>query len=292
MDDDLRDRFRSDRRDFSQPAPRPHHQSMPAQPGPDHPEPKPHNTSHTPPPRPQNEHHSMPQNPFMTPSQPRPTNMHPRAYPQPAHRAQPKPSHRPSTHHAEQTDQKPTAQYQPRYEKPAKKTSRRKKWFIATSILLIVGTLAAGGVLWAYPKYNNQKAESQTKGPFSSDVQNSATFKLFYPGTLPPGYKVDESSIKFANNVLTYAASNSKGQRLVFTMQQIAPQFNFNQFYKEQLKESEEITTPYGKAVIGKNSNRNLGSMAVDNTWLLLSTNSTEVTADEMALVLQNLKQR
>jgi hypothetical protein len=48
--------------------------------------------------------------------------------------------------------------------------------------------------------------------------------------------------------------------------------------------------TPYGKAVIGKNSNRNLGSMAVDTTWLLLSTNSSEVTADEMALVFQNLK--
>jgi hypothetical protein len=284
MDDDIRDRFRAPRRDFSQPASRPQHQ--PAQPKPPQSPPAEHKLP-APTPRPHDAPHHRPQNPFTAPAHHPQTHTqpknHPKSHPQPAHRA-----HSASSPSPAAAQQKSSAQYSPRYEKPVKKTRRGKKWLVALVFLLIFCAFTAGGVLWAYPKYNTKKSHSQN--PFSTNIQTSAAFKLFYPAKLPAGYIVDKSTIDFTSGVLKYAAINSSGRRLVFTMQKIAPQFNFNEFYKAQLKDSREITTPYGKAVIGKNSNRNLGSMAVDTTWLLLSTNSSEVTADEMALVFQNLK--
>jgi hypothetical protein len=54
--------------------------------------------------------------------------------------------------------------------------------------------------------------------------------------------------------------------------------------------EAQQYQTPYGQATVGKNSGRYLGSLTDGDTWLLLSTNSTAVSQDDISLVMTHLK--
>jgi hypothetical protein len=106
---------------------------------------------------------------------------------------------------------------------------------------------------------------------------------------LPPGYIVDKSSIKIANGALTYHADNGR-RRLVFTLQDVPTNLDFADFYKAQMKDIHQYTTAYGQAIIGTNDNRRLGSLVSGTSWMLLSTNTSDVTFDDMSLVMSSLK--
>lgn len=211
---------------------------------------------------------------------PRPTVM---PQPRPAYTHHPRPQPRPSSR--PQIAPMPRANFE-EHNYPAvdsrgrTKRKSKKTWFIIASLIIIMGLAAAGWFL-VYPKYSNPN-------PFPASIQKSATMSLFYPGKMPAGYIVDKNSIHTANGAVIYYANNGN-KRLVFTSQKTPPNFDFNAFYRQQLKTSTDFNTQYGEVVIGKNDNRYLGSLSANNTWLLLSTNSPEVSLNDMSLVLHNL---
>jgi len=164
---------------------------------------------------------------------------------------------------------------------PVHKPKKRRavKFFI---FLVVLAALAGGGVL-AYHKYN-------VKSPFPADIRQNADIDLLYPGQLPAGYKIDASSYKQTNGILTYNAYNSD-QKLVFTLQKTPTVFDFNTFYKQQFQNSRQINTNYGTATLGINSGRPLGSLVDDTTWLLLSvSNNSHLSLDDLSRVMSNLK--
>jgi len=206
--------------------------------------------------------------PMFAPRRPQPTP--PAAQPQP--RPEPIPQnvqHQHPAHHVQPA--------------PAQRHIRKKKrWVLKVIITLIILAGLAGGGLFAYQKF-------WAPNPFSSDIRQSK-LDLLYPAKLPAGYKVNQQNMSLSNGILIYDATNQAGSRLVFTLQSTPANFDFNAFYKQQLVNNAQYPTNFGTAVIGKNSNRSLGSLVDGDTWLLLSTNSTSVSVNDMALVLKNLK--
>jgi len=170
--------------------------------------------------------------------------------------------------------ERPTVRHRPHHQ-----TNRLWRKLIAVGIVLVL--LAAAG-LYAYPKYVNAN-------PFPADIRTSAGLSLFYPGKLPAGYTVDKASMNLANGIVIYAAS-SGNKRLVFTLQKTPAAFDFANFYKQQLTGDQQYQTPYGQATIGKNSNHYLGSLTAGDTWLLLSSSGSQVSMDDMSLVMTHLK--
>lgn len=153
-----------------------------------------------------------------------------------------------------------------------------KKLFFSVLFLAFLGTAAA----WGYPRY-------MEKNPFPPNIQTNSQVQLFYPNKLPPGFEVDKTKMHFANGALIYDAKKAD-LRLVFTLQKTPPNYNYTNFYQQDLKNLQDLNSPYGKAVVGRYQDRVLGSLVSGNTWLLLSTNSTSVTNDDMSLVISNLK--
>jgi hypothetical protein len=173
----------------------------------------------------------------------------------------------------------------PRHERPAAayhapRPKRRLRRAIIS--LFIILTAAAVGGLWAYPRY-------AAADPFPADIRSQAGTSLLYPKKLPAGYSVDPSTMHLTSGVLIYAA-NKGGPRLIFTIQKTPPSFDFETFYKKELTNSQQFLTPYGQAIIGKNQDRYLGSLVAGDTWLLLSTNNTDISLNDMSLVMNNLK--
>ncbi len=164
---------------------------------------------------------------------------------------------------------------------PHQKGPKRKLFRKVIIVLVILGILG-GAAAWAYPKYMD-------KNPFPANIQSSAQVQLFYPSKMPAGFKIEPSSMHFTNGAFIYDAKNAD-KRLVFTLQKTPPTYNYSSFYGQDLKNLKELTSPYGKAVVGKYQDRYLGSLVSGNTWLLLSTNNTSVSADDMSLIISNLK--
>jgi hypothetical protein len=166
----------------------------------------------------------------------------------------------------------------------ARRHTRRKKQRLLKPliILLILAGLGAGGFL-GYQKLHIQN-------PFPDDIRSQSKLDLLYPARLPAGYTVNKQNMSLSNGILIYDATDENNHRLVFTIQPAPANFDFNAFYKQQLTNDQQYPTDFGTAVVGKNSNRSLGSLVDDDTWLLLSTNSSDVTFNDMSLVLTHLK--
>lgn len=183
-------------------------------------------------------------------------------------------------HQPVQSVQRPISQ--PPY--PAAYTRRRPKPKKLKKLVLVILILAVlGGVVWwAYPKYAD-------KNPFPANIQTNAQVMLLYPKTLPAGFEIDANGMHFANGALIYDAKKGDS-RLVFTTQKTPPTFDYAAFYQQQLKVTRQFKTDLGEAAIGKPDARYLGSLVAGNTWLLLSTNSPDVSSEDMYQVIANLK--
>ncbi len=180
--------------------------------------------------------------------------------------------------------QAPQPQHEPSpYQAPARPPRRAKKRrLLKLFIILLILAALAGGVFLAYRKY-------YVKNPFPADIRQNAGLDLLYPTKLPTGYTIDPTSMQQTNGILLYDAT-SGSNRLVFTLQKTPSTFDFATFYKQQLQDNQQFSTPYGQAAVGKNSNRYLGSLVDGNTWLLLSTNTSSLSASDFTQTLNSLK--
>jgi hypothetical protein len=197
-------------------------------------------------------------------------------------RPQPAPAHQPVPHHTPAHNQQ-TAAHRVEPAAARRHTRRKKHPFIKTLVILIILVSLAVGGWFGYQKYRVQN-------PFPEDIRSQSKLDLLYPVKLPAGYTINNQNMDLSNGILIYDANDKSGHRLVFTIQATPANFIFDSFYKQQLTNRQQYNTDFGSATVGKNSNRVLGSLVDDDTWLLLSTNSSDVTFNDMSLVLTHLK--
>lgn len=162
--------------------------------------------------------------------------------------------------------------------KPKRKSKRR---YFKLKLLTILILLAAS-VLTAYvllrPQYLIPK-----------NIQQQMELTLYYPTKLPSGYVVDRNSFQVSNQVLTFSASN-KEHKILFTIQERPPNFDYPAFYTKGLTQSDQFSTPFGQAGVGNANSRLIGSLPIDKTWILLSSTSTKVKSADFREILQNMK--
>jgi hypothetical protein len=146
---------------------------------------------------------------------------------------------------------------------------------------LIILFLIAGGVIFYFAYHSHS--------PIPAEVQKQVTFPLYYPGKLPAGYALNKDSFQATSDAIVYYADKGN-DRITISIQPRPQGFDFQKFYQQTLNNSEQFLTPLGQAGIGKAQDRLLGSLATDESWILVSSNSPGIKAADIRLVLSHLK--
>ena len=122
-------------------------------------------------------------------------------------------------------------------------------------------------------------------------IVQAARSPIYLPKELPGHYKIDENSFSIQENeVVMFQASDGAGGRITLTEQPRPPQeFDFDGFYREQLKEPETIhSTPF-PSVFGKTPDQSMMlSIVTPETWIIATTRSP-LSGDDLKLLAKRL---
>jgi hypothetical protein len=163
-----------------------------------------------------------------------------------------------------------------------KKKYKSKKTIIVIPLLVLVIIGLAYIFMYAH--------KTSRPGSIPKKIKESASFTLYYPTELPPGYSVKQESFSQATAVLTYYAENSHGQKIFFSEQALPDKAAMDDFNSRALQNQTNISTNSGKASIGTLNNRTTGSLTASQTWVLI-TASDDSARTAITDALRNLKQ-
>lgn len=149
-------------------------------------------------------------------------------------------------------------------------------------ILLALVVTTAGGSYW-YFAHN-------TKVPIPASVRSEVNFPLMYPSKLPNGFSIDKNSFSVKSGVVLFSANDANGTKIAFTVQPRPSTFAFDTFYKQGLSDATTFDTPVGQAAIGNVNGHPLGSLATDQSWLLVSSVSDKIGSSSLRQTLQSVK--
>ncbi len=106
-------------------------------------------------------------------------------------------------------------------------------------------------------------------------IKEEVSFPIYVPGRLPGNYQVNADSFTLNEATLIFSATDAAGSRIVFTEQPRPQDFNFDTFYKEQLKDPEILSDVPFPSVVGKTKEQTMVlSIVTPETWIMASTNS------------------
>jgi hypothetical protein len=162
-----------------------------------------------------------------------------------------------------------------------KKRRSKKKFFVLIFILLIL----AGGAGGAYKYY-------YLKPSVPKNIVAQTTIPILYPQKLPNGYSISQQSFNITSgNIITYFAANQTGDRIVFSLQARPANFDYATFYSKGLTDSTIFNTSLGQAAVGTTDGHLLGSLATEQTWIIVSSTSKNIHSSDIRLILENLKE-
>lgn len=118
-------------------------------------------------------------------------------------------------------------------------------------------------------------------------VRSSVNFPIYQPRTLPAGFAVDQTSFKLNSQVVTFVAKRGESE-VLFTEQARPRQFDFDNFYTNQLSDSRRTSTNLGSAVIGYFGDGELGSVLTERTWILVRAKQG-VSSPQMDTIVQGI---
>lgn len=144
------------------------------------------------------------------------------------------------------------------------KPRRTGKKILLTSVLLLIITCTVAAAYW----YKFRPADS----PIPANIQQSAGFPLLYPASLPAGYHINPASFANSKGAVIFEADNQSGGKIVFSEQKRPATFDFPSFYKQGLGGASPFTTPVGEAAIGKANGQTIGTIATDQSWMLVTS--------------------
>lgn len=123
--------------------------------------------------------------------------------------------------------------------------------------------------------------------PFEETVKDSVEYDLYYPTSLPPGFKIETDSVqKVEDGVVVYAISDDDGKRITVSSQIKPSQINLDSIYAA-LSGVYDLKTHNGDVKVGKAQNGVLvAAMTLGDTWLLLNTPNGNVSVDEFNQIL------
>lgn len=158
--------------------------------------------------------------------------------------------------------------------------SRRKKWIVLGMIVLLVTSIA---VIITYPR-PQPTATTEVKQSGLEQLAAQAGFTVFVPGELPQGFSLDEASASLSSGVLLYTIRGPNGSHVIVTQQQKPSNFDYQAIVTDS-----SFKTPYGTATAYEQSDKSMGSLVSDTTWVVCNS-SKSIGAKAMEAVLQSFQ--
>lgn len=157
--------------------------------------------------------------------------------------------------------------------------------WLKIGLALLVITVAGFGIGLMLASAGQQKARVPTS------IADDIAFPIFLPGKLPGNYEIDEKSFSASEETLVFSASDGGGGSIVFTEQRKPPNFDFDEFYKQQMQEAKNVDKTPSPSVLGKSTENGapILSIVTDSTWILI-TSQSPVGDDGLELIARSLK--
>lgn len=167
----------------------------------------------------------------------------------------------------------------------AKSSSAHKKRTLRMMAGIVVLLIAGIGLgLWLATLNNNV-----AKPP--SDIVRQAGFPIYMPGKLPGNYQVDVHSFMLTESVLVFRAQDGTGGVITFTEQKKPKDFDFDTFYKQQMKNTQTVNGTQFPSIAGENisGDARMVSVITDDTWIVASSQSS-LSIENMHVIAQDIK--
>lgn len=127
--------------------------------------------------------------------------------------------------------------------------------------------------------------------PIPKNIRSQVSFTLYYPNKLPAGWSLDKTSFYADTNdqVVGYRLKGPSGN-LGVTIQPVPKNFSYNDFYTRRLSYTVQFLTPLGQGAVGTAEGQLIGSLVTTNSWVLTSSNSTNIKSTDIQSIISNLK--
>lgn len=129
--------------------------------------------------------------------------------------------------------------------------------------------------------------------PFSKETkQKMGDTPLYFPQSLPKGYKIEKDTMKFpSDKVVVFAASDDTGNAITFSLQSKPSGLNTKPF-TDKLTSTTSLKTDEGEATIGDDTDgKRIVSYVTDKIWLLITVRKDQIPAQELEAIVKSLKE-
>lgn len=143
-------------------------------------------------------------------------------------------------------------------------TKKRRRNFVLMAGLIVLLTLAGVTYLMLKPQ-KNPFTTAQTK------AMRQLPFKVYYPAELPDGYSLNLQLLSISDQVVSYAIDSDQNTTVYFSFQRLPDRSTIDNLFGGNAERT-TIGTPLGQATTAFVSNRQIASIVLDRTWLIIST--------------------
>lgn len=152
------------------------------------------------------------------------------------------------------------------------------------------GLLAAG--LLGTAAYITLSLLSQPANPFTSDLSARITYPLLYPGKLPAGFRIDETSIKQPDDqVIIYAAKNEADTAINISLQPQPQNLNLKPLL-DNMQGVREIKAPAGTTYVGVSPQDRLVSYTMTGSvWVIINVAKDTISDQDFDNLIQSLRE-
>ena len=155
--------------------------------------------------------------------------------------------------------------------------------------MVILGCIA--GLLMIIAAVLAYKVATTPDYTIPNHITENAQHPIYIPKKLPGGYKIIDGSFAISEEALLFRVEDSSGSSLAFTEQKRPQNFDFEQFYRDQMQSAKKLSGTPHPSVLGKSpsGDRFLLSIVTDDTWILVST-AAPLNEQDFTLIAKGIK--
>lgn len=164
-------------------------------------------------------------------------------------------------------------------------SSNKKLYIWMIGILIPVLSVT---VIYFYDAYQQSKIANL----IPASVKSKSDFPLYYPTSLPEGYKAEPITSSGSPTVVTLIIKSAKAETIYLTQQKKPQDFDFDFFYNKTLQISREINLDIGIIRIGSAKGRAdqlTASMVIEPTWILAAY-PADIPRQDIDTILKSFK--
>jgi hypothetical protein len=105
-------------------------------------------------------------------------------------------------------------------------------------------------------------------------AKQSTSWPLYYPETLPKGFKFQKQSVKQSDAVVIYTLLYEKDKKLFVSAVPKPAGVQFSDFYNRVLSNKIAVLSTQGTAVMGSVNHQLVASLVTDKSWITMNAPS------------------